>query len=109
MLDRFGGKPSAGNNSTSSPGPGAYNVKGAIGNEGPKVAISGRPVTAGSATAYVPGPGAYVTHDIKSKAPSYRLGTEQRGRDDKEMSQIPGPGSYNPLDKSIRETTPGWR
>lgn len=106
--NRLGGKPTTGNNTSHSPGPGAYNLKGAIGYEGPKVAISGKPGTAGSATAYVPGPGSYAPIDMKSKAPSYKLGTAQRGREEKEARLVPGPGSYNLADNAIRGSTPGW-
>lgn len=83
-------------------------MKGSIGNEGPKVIIGGRPGTAGNATAYVPGPGSYAPVDMKSKAPSYRLGTAQRGREEKEAKLVPGPGSYNPTDNAVRGSTPGW-
>jgi hypothetical protein len=83
-------------------------LKGAIGNEGPSVVISGRPGTAGNGTAYVPGPGSYAPVDMKSKAPSYRLGTAQRGREEKEARLVPGPGSYNVADNAVRGSTPGW-
>jgi hypothetical protein len=111
--NRLAGKPATGNNASGSPGPGAYNLKGAIGNEGPKVVIGGRPGTAGSGTAgnatvNVPGPGSYAPIDIKSKGPSYRLGTAQRGRDEKEARLVPGPGSYNLEDNAVRGSTPGW-
>lgn len=107
---RLGGKPADSGNASSSPGPGAYNLKGAIGNEGPKVLISGRPGTAGNAAASTlgPGPGSYMPGDVKSKAPSYRLGTAQRGREDREAQLVPGPGSYNPADNVARGGTSGW-
>ena len=104
----FAGKSTYGNNASNSPGPGAYNMKSAIGNEGSRVIICGRPQTAGNSAAYVPGPGTYLPTDIKSKAPAYRLGTEQRGKIDKEARLIPGPGSYEPMDKATRGTAPGW-
>ncbi len=57
-----------------SPGPGAYNLKGSIGNEGVRPTISAR--TGGTAalggTLYSPGPGAYSPGMVRGGSPSYR-------------------------------------
>lgn len=54
------------------PGPGTYNYKSCIGNEGVKATISGhRPTTAIMNSQYVPGPGAYNVSASKN-APAYK-------------------------------------
>jgi hypothetical protein len=81
-----------------------------------------RPDTAPSYGKHAPGPGAYDPGSTKQTAPAYRLeiglkylitlhfrmGTESRGR--KNKNQGPAPGSYNPLEltRSNRPSSPSW-
>lgn len=56
---------------------------------------------------FTPGPGAYALDRQRNSAPAFRLGTAKRGSGNTE--RIPGPGSYNPILKLSKGTSPGWR
>ena len=93
------------------PGPGTYAHKQYVGKEGPHITMSAKygfdPVQ-GDAR-YVPGPGMYNNSQSylanHYKAPSYKIGTEIRGRGLKNDNlrpdlnpvdkSVPGPGNYN--------------
>lgn len=112
------GKVDAGNKG-GSPGPGAYNLKGSIGNEGVRPTISSRKSTGAlGATSYAPGPGAYSPSVPRDNGPAYRyspllslsLGSAQRGTVDKESKLVPGPGAYDPAEKTAsgKSSAHGW-
>ena len=105
------GKEERGNKSRpKTPGPGAYEAKKSMGNEGPKIAMSFvRPNTAFKNEN--PGPGTYLpnTTFTKNKSPEYRIGTSKRETVDKETRLKPGPGAYQPDKISlIRPHSPNW-
>lgn len=92
------------------PGPGSYQQKNFIGNDGPKISISfNRPLTSsGSTRNMLPGPGAYDSNlNDKAKSPSYRFGNSERFRKNKESESIPGAGAYSPLNIS-QTKSPTW-
>ena len=61
------------NKFTKSPGPGAYSLKGSIGNEGTKLTIVPRRAdTARAQSGNVPGPGTYNTSGIRGAGPTYK-------------------------------------
>ena len=90
------------------PGPGSYQLKNIIGNDGPKISISTfRPASSmGTPNNLQPGPGAYNSNlSYKIKSPSYGFGSSQRKNNNKEAEIIPGVGSYNPTE---RPKSPTW-
>lgn len=90
------------------PGPGSYQAKNFIGNDGPKITISSvRPLTSmGSTGNLAPGPGAYNSNlNDRLKAPSYGFGSSKRNQGNKEAERVPGAGSYNPGE---RGKSPTW-
>ena len=100
----------------STPGPGTYQQKNFIGNDGPKIHISSvRPKSSssmGNSRSLLPGPGAYNTNlNDKICSPKYGFGSAKRTGINKEASSIPGAGSYNPLNNSVsnRPKSPGWK
>ena len=94
------------------PGPGTYQQKNFIGNDGPKISISSvRPLTSMGNSANIPGPGAYSTNlNDKISSPKYGFGSSKRNVNNREASLVPGAGSYNPLNNSMsnRPASPGW-
>jgi len=93
------------------PGPGTYQFRTCIGNEGPKITISSwRPLSSvASAANFTPGPGQYDSNlNDKTKSPSYRIGSSKR--DNKNRNDFPGPGSYSTLNRSTsnRPNSPTW-
>lgn len=89
------------------PGPGTYQAKNFIGNEGPKISISSvRPQSAMGTDNKNPGPGQYNSNlNDKLKSPSYRFGSSKRRTNNKEAELVPGAGSYNPQE---RAKSPTW-
>lgn len=76
------------------PGPGQYDAKPIIGNEGIKSIIHPRLKESQSAASLkTPGPGTYDPELIK-KAPSYAIGKSQRTKE--KTTTGPGPGVYDP-------------
>jgi len=91
------------------PGPGSYDAKVIIGNDGPKKSMtSRRPDSASAAGRDTPGPGTYELRVVQN-APAYRLGSSQRSFLSKEALNMPGAGTYNPNDRAVRPLSPGWR
>ena len=91
------------------PGPGAYNLRTAVGAEGVKSTMVGRrPETTGGYTSYIPGPGAYSPTNPRGGVPSYKVGTALRGQLNSESKLMPGPGAYNPADRVAKVAAPGW-
>ncbi len=94
------------------PGPGTYQFKTCIGNEGPKITISNwRPLSSvASAANLTPGPGQYQSNlNDKPKSPSYRIGSSKRSVLNKNV-EFPGPGTYSALNMSatVRPNSPTW-
>jgi len=95
------------------PGPGAYEIKPVVGQEGPKKSLAGRfkiDLTA-KELAYKPGPGQYTPHtNFSAKAsPNYRIGTSTREKyylKDKFIHELPPPDSYNPDYLKTRQKAP---
>jgi hypothetical protein len=90
------------------PGPGSYQLRDLIGNDGPKISISSfRPISAKvNSDNLQPGPGAYNSNlSDKLKSPSYGFGISQRKNNNKEAEIIPGVGSYNLTE---RAKSPTW-
>ena len=89
------------------PGPGTYQIKNFIGNDGPKIHISSvRPLTSMGNSGNQPGPGAYNSNlNDKLKSPSYGFGSSKRNNSNKEAERVPGAGSYNPTE---RGKSPTW-
>ena len=78
------------------PGPGAYEFKGNIGNEGAKYTIVPRrnPINV-SISISSPGPAIY--NSLRpSSSPRYRIGTSLQRELYTNIEQIPGPGTYDP-------------
>ena len=83
------------------PGPGAYNLTGIIGQEGPSKTISARfkDTEFEAASVKAPGPGAYEpnTEQIYQTAPGYKLGSSKRSFPNIKTNVIqPPPNKYNP-------------
>lgn len=90
------------------PGPGAYNTKAVVGNEGSSAIMCGRRLsTVSSCTLHSPGPASYTPHAIKANVAAFKIGKEPRIKN--EVKATPGPGTYNPLSKSFRASTPMWK
>ena len=106
----FGGKKSMSLNNTG-PGPGSYEVKSVVGREGSKHTITPRrPMSAKVGKNRDPGPGAYNVTTTNT-GPKYRIGTAPKCQLLKEFVKVPGPGTYNPDDKtkSIHRDAPHWK
>lgn len=105
------GKELRGDNSRArTPGPGQYEAKKIMGNDGPKIGMSfHRPLSQmGNKN---PGPGTYQPNlTNKNKSPEYRIGTSKREIVDKETRLKPGPGTYYP-DKVeyVKNKAPQWK
>lgn len=102
----FGKEPRSQSARPKTPGPGTYQAKSFIGNDGPKISISSvRPLTSMS-RGDNPGPGQYNSNlNDKLKSPSYRFGSSKRKTNNKEAELVPGAGSYNPQE---RTKSPTW-
>jgi Sperm-tail PG-rich repeat len=95
------------------PGPGAYEIKSVIGNEGPKRSLAGRFKIDLQAKElnYKPGPGQYtpsVNFAIK-QSPNYKIGTSIREKyylKDKFIHDLPPPNIYNPNYEKIKSKAP---
>lgn len=85
-------KPELGASGVGNPGPGTYDTSGKAGH-GPKYSMRVKPETHYNSMG--PGPGAYDENKepISHKNPSWRIGTELRGKDGYDNSN-PGPGQY---------------
>lgn len=95
------------------PGPGQYQSKNYIGNEGPKITMSMRLGNEKSESRYVPGPGQYNSTNsnfYRPKSPSYKIGTAKRDALYKSEAN-PGPGQYgvNNSTNFVRPKTPTWK
>lgn len=91
------------------PGPGAYDAKPIIGNEGIRHSISSRMTEAAPTKSLVlPGPGTYDPGIIKYKAPAYKLGAAKRTKDKSIQDDI-GPGSHEPNYKITETSLPKWK
>ena len=94
----------------STPGVGNYNISKGIGG-GPKYTIVGKgnPLGIGNKN---PGPGQYndMYGVIKTKNPSWKIGTSQRDDDLKRVKRegVPGPGTYEYYDKT-KVKSPNYR
>ena len=96
------------------PGPGAYNTRTYIGNDGPKISMSGKfgyDPSMGDQK-YVPGPGQYSSNNygyLRIKSPSYKIGTAKRGGLYNSVDN-PGPGQYSTNNSTnfTRPKTPSW-
>jgi hypothetical protein len=95
------------------PGPGAYEIKGVIGNEGPKRSLAGRfkiDLTAKELN-QKPGPGAYspsVNCSIK-QSPAFKVGTSTREKyylKDKFKYELPPPNIYDPDFHKVKQRSP---
>ena len=97
----------------SSPGPGQYNIKSAIGDQGQKNTISGRfkiDLTM-KEVRLKPGPGEYTpqTRVTLKTSPGFRVGTSIREKyylKDKYKYELPPPTSYDPKLETIKRTSP---
>jgi len=105
----FGKEDRGDNKRPKTPGPGQYEAKKIMGNDGPKIGMSFyRPLS--SVSNKSPGPGEYQPKlNYLTKAPEYKIGTSQRVIVDKETRLKPGPGQYHP-DKIgyVRPKSPQW-
>lgn len=109
IMYRFGAKRES-KQANIAPGPGAYDTRPSIGNEGVKPTMSSRITPSASAkTLATPGPGTYEPSIIKHKAPAYRLGTENRTKEKVKTEPLPGPGSYEPNYKISKSNLPKWK
>ena len=95
------------------PGPGQYQLKPTIGNDGPKITISNyRPLSSmPSSRLMIPGPGQYNSNlNDRQKSPSYKIGSSKRNDNSKYLEYIPGPGQYSPANKTVsnRPKSPTW-
>lgn len=90
----FGKEPRGVERRPKTPGPGTYEAKKVMGNEGPKISMSfNRPATAFRNE--TPGPGTYMPAlTNKNKSPEYKIGTSKREIVNKEAKMKPGPGAY---------------
>lgn len=109
----FGKEPRSQSARPNTPGPGTYQQKNFIGNDGPKISISNvRPLSSsGSSSNLLPGPGAYQTNlNDKKTAPKYGFGSAKRINENKEAILVPGAGAYTPLNVSMsnRPKSPTW-
>jgi hypothetical protein len=95
------------------PGPGAYEIKTVIGNEGPKRSLAGRfkiDMTA-KELSQKPGPGAYtpsVNYSAK-QSPAFKVGTSTREKyylKDKFKYELPPPNIYNPDFQKVKQKSP---
>lgn len=85
------------------PGPGAYEMYGIIGKDGPRKSLAGRfkiDLTA-KELATKPGPGQYSPKSILStnQTPNYKIGTSLREKyylSDKFIHELPPPNIYDP-------------
>ncbi len=95
------------------PGPGTYNLKQVVGNEGPKRSLAGRfkvDLTA-KELGYKPGPGQYSPNaSFSAKAsPNYRIGSSLREKyylQDKFKHELPPPNIYNPDFQKTKHKAP---
>lgn len=95
------------------PGPGAYEIKGVIGNEGPKRSLAGRFKIDLQAKELLskPGPGQYtpqVSYSVK-QSPNYKIGTSVREKyylKDKFIHELPPPNIYNPNYDKVKNKSP---
>lgn len=95
------------------PGPGAYNIKQVVGNEGPKRSLAGRFKIdlAAKELNYKPGPNLYTpstTFSAKT-SPNYRIGSSLREKyylADKYKHELPPPNIYNPDFQKTRSKAP---
>lgn len=93
------------------PGPGQYNIKQKVGNEGPKITLSNyRPLSSSTAHANgIPGPGQYNPNmNNRNRSPTYRIGSSKRDGIYKHLEKNPGPGQYTPS-HTQRPKSPSWR
>ena len=92
------GKEMRGNgNRPKTPGPGTYQSRNFIGNDGPKITISQQRPMSGIGETNQVGPGAYESNlNDRMKSPSYGFGTGKRNNRNKEQENVPGAGSYQP-------------
>jgi hypothetical protein len=90
------------------PGPGTYEIKQVVGNEGPKRSLAGRfkvDLTS-KELAFKPGPGQYsptANASLKS-SPNYRIGSSLREKyylADKFKHELPPPNIYDPDFKKV--------
>ena len=98
--------------SIESPGPGQYNIKGAIG-EGPKSSLSYRYKTDIEAkeSNQKPGPGSYAptVDSISKKAPNFKIGTSTREKyylHEKFKYNLPPPNIYDPQFERLKQASP---
>ena len=95
------------------PGPGAYDMLGIIGKDGPMKSLAGRfkiDLTA-KELATKPGPGQYSPKSIYStqQSPNYKIGTSVREKyylKDKLIHELPPPNIYDPAYEKTRIQAP---
>ena len=110
----FGAKLKGRNHHTFAPGPGAYNFKSLMGQEGTKITMGlklNNTIDQGNNT---PGPGAYresIINFYKKKPPYAKLGKSKRMFEMIKMNTNPGPGQYSYLEseKFTKVTSPSWK
>jgi len=95
------------------PGPGTYEIKGVVGQEGPKRSLAGRfniDLVAKELN-YKPGPGQY-TPQINYSAkvsPNYKIGTSLREKyylKDRFKHELPPPNIYHPNFENTKNKSP---
>lgn len=95
------------------PGPGAYNLKGIIGTEGPRRTLAGRFKIDLDAKELLakPGPGQYtpkVSYSQK-QSPNYKIGSSLREKyylKDRYKHELPPPNIYNPKYDNVKNKSP---
>lgn len=107
------GKESATRLKPLNPGPGAYEIKGILGTEGPKRSLAARFKIDLDAKelGMKPGPGAYtpVVNLAVKASPNYKIGTSLREKyylKDKYKHELPPPNIYNPNFEKTRMKAP---
>lgn len=100
-------------NRAGTPGPGAYEYKSFICKEAPKISMSkktgGGEFGSANRSTVFPGPGQYNTTNsdaVRTKAPSYKIGTSKRDGSYKSNKQSPAPGTYEYTDKATMKNPP---
>lgn len=95
------------------PGPGAYEIKGVIGKDGPQRSLAGRfkiDLVAKELN-YKPGPGQYTPqiNFATKQSPNYKIGTSSREQyylKDKFKYELPPPNIYNPAFEKVKNRSP---
>ena len=94
-----------------SPGPGQYNAKRVLGNEGPGYSIKGRrPDVRVLPGKEAPGPGAYEPKSTytKKEAPKFGIGTTKKNDVPDIYGNTPAPNNYTPKDRQIKTSSSAW-